>query len=251
MEPNPQNIVNQPVPPADPNKHLNLLPTIIVGTLMLLLGLGSGYLLFANKSEIKQAETTQAPSTTVQLVSPTSIPSSTTDPTADWKTLSNTEAHFSLKMPEAMKAIGVGINSQGANFTSVEDASDVLVCNDCDEQNYTNFSSLYIRTIPLAVTTNKDKPFDQIVNANYQANIANKNNTNSVIKTLESITFAGEKAFTYTLNSTGYSGSDNGFATHKGINKIIEVEHQGVFYIFIFTSDQTFDQIISTFKFTQ
>lgn len=96
MEPNQQNVPVEQVSPAS-NSHLNLLPTIIVGIVMLLLGLGGGYLLFANKSEMKQVDTSQVAPTTIQEISPTSIASPTIDPTADWKTYSG--SYLSFKHP--------------------------------------------------------------------------------------------------------------------------------------------------------
>jgi hypothetical protein len=68
MEPNLQNTPVQQAPPIIPAKHTNLLPMIVVGFVMLILGLGGGYLLFANKSTPKQ------PTTTVSQVTPTSAP---------------------------------------------------------------------------------------------------------------------------------------------------------------------------------
>jgi len=74
MEQNLQNTLTDPVPPITPDKHVNLLPIVIVGAVMLLLGLGGGYLLFANKSNPKQS------TTTVVQISPTSIPVAKSQP---------------------------------------------------------------------------------------------------------------------------------------------------------------------------
>jgi len=78
MEPNQQNIASpiQPIPPTAQNKYRNLLPAVIIGIVMLILGLGGGYLLFANKTQVKQS------TTAVTQVSPTPTSEATARPTA-------------------------------------------------------------------------------------------------------------------------------------------------------------------------
>jgi len=109
MEPNLQNPPIQPVSPITPNKQVNLLPVIIVGVVMLLLGLGGGYLLFANKNQVKQqGETTQVSPTITQQVNPTSSVSPTTTvasptptaETANWKTYTFPNTNVSVKYPQ-------------------------------------------------------------------------------------------------------------------------------------------------------
>ena len=179
---------------------------------------------------------------------PTSVPqpSTTLEETANWKIFQNNAVKFSLKLPQEMGTVGVGMGPPAA-----KDASEVIICKSCDSTvNPSHTPSIYIRATELKYTIYKDTPFEDLVKQNYEANIVNKNNTRSVVKGLEQINFAGEKAFTYTLDSSGYSGKDNGFTTYSGINKIIEVKHNGIFFVLIYTQDQTFAQILSTFRFT-
>jgi len=86
MEPNLQTPPIQPASPITPDKHLNLLPMIIVGIVMFLLGLCGGYLFFANKTQVKQTETTQASPTSIQQINPTTSPSDiiTSSIPSDW-----------------------------------------------------------------------------------------------------------------------------------------------------------------------
>jgi len=74
---------------------------VIVGIVMLLLGLGGGYLLFANKNQVKQGETTTQQVNTNISVSPTITVASPapTDETASWKTFT-TESGVSFKYPK-------------------------------------------------------------------------------------------------------------------------------------------------------
>jgi hypothetical protein len=81
METKPQDVITQPASPITPNQHINLLPVIITGLLMFLLGLGCGYLLFANKGQTQQVSPHVSPAI-IQQVSPTSISSPTAIPTS-------------------------------------------------------------------------------------------------------------------------------------------------------------------------
>jgi PsbP-like protein len=103
MEPNLQNTPIQSMPPTIPDKHVKLLPMIIVGVVMLILGLGGGYLLFANKGQVKQVAT-QASPTTVQQVAPTSNVSPTITPTTNWKTYTNPTDGYSFQYPTDWQA---------------------------------------------------------------------------------------------------------------------------------------------------
>ncbi|MDO8487212.1 MAG: hypothetical protein Q7S45_02890 [Candidatus Curtissbacteria bacterium] len=175
------------------------------------------------------------------------VPSPSPDETANWKTYTNNLVKFSLKLPTDIEVVGIGIGPPAAI-----DASEVIICRGCNNSvDPAKTPLIYIRTTELKYTIFKDMAFSGIVKQNYDANIANKNSTKSVIKPLQQITFAGEPAFTYTLDSSGYSGKYDGFTTYSGINKIIEVQRNGIFYVFIYVQDSTFDQILSTFRFTQ
>jgi len=97
MEPNLQNTPVQQIPPTTPDKHVNLLPMIIVGIVMLILGLGGGYLLFVNKGQVKQLVTQTSPTTT-QGVNPTSNLSPTIMPTSTINVNSITVEQDGIKM---------------------------------------------------------------------------------------------------------------------------------------------------------
>ena len=113
MEPNLRNVPVQQMPTTTPDNHVNLLPVIVVGIVMLILGLGGGYLLFANKGQVKQVVTQTSP-TTVQQVNPTSIPSPTiSSSTTSWKTY---EAKgYSIQAPSTWVA-ETGQDNNGAYF---------------------------------------------------------------------------------------------------------------------------------------
>lgn len=216
---------------------------VLVGILLVAAIAGGAYFLGRSGKPVHPA-VQSTPQTIKSQPTPTSESTDSAD-MANWKIFQNNAVKFSLKLPQEMGTVGVGIGPPEA-----KDASEVIICKNCDSTvNPSKTQVIYIRTTELKYTIYKDTPFEALAKQNYEANIVNKNSTRSVVKGLEQINFAGEKAFTYTLDSSGYSGKDNGFTTYSGINKIIEVEHNGTFFVLIYTQDQTFDQILSTFRF--
>jgi len=168
------------------------------------------------------------------------------DPTANWKTFKNSYGSFSLKLPEDMKAIGVGIGPPKA-----EEANEVIICEGCDQSvDPSNTPLIELRITELKDTVYKNTPPPEIARQNYESNIANKNNTKSVIRDFQEITFSGETAYTYALNSSGYSGKYEGFVMPSGTNKVTEIERNGFYYLIVHPENPVFDQILSTFKFT-
>jgi hypothetical protein len=147
MEPNLQTTPIQSTPPLTPDKHLSLLPVIIVGIIMLLLGLGGGYLLSANKNQVKQA-TTQTLPTTVQQVtpthsaSPTPVPSVINSPSVSPVITDNTfkvrELGIEFQIPADLKDLTYAVtNSNGVisasfsttSLTNLDKASGGSYCN--------------------------------------------------------------------------------------------------------------------------
>jgi len=112
MEPNLQNSPTQPLPSIASDKHVSLLPVIVVGIVTLILGLGGGYLLFANKGQVKQVVTQVSPATGQQ-VSPTSIPSTTISSTTSLKTYET--KGYSIQAPSTWVA-ETGQDNNGAYF---------------------------------------------------------------------------------------------------------------------------------------
>ncbi|CAN5117002.1 hypothetical protein BH11PAT1_BH11PAT1_0400 [soil metagenome] len=116
----PQNPPQQPVtsPPPAPRSHV--LITALTGLLMLGIGLGGGYYLFASKIPVYQPTNhlAQISPTTVQ-AQPTTVPSPTPDPaTATWKTVAF--HNISLKIPTTWYNSSIDSDAQtGKNFMSI------------------------------------------------------------------------------------------------------------------------------------
>jgi len=253
-----EQIPASPPPPTKPKFKLPILISIIV--FLIVIGIASLYFLVLNKTEQKactqevkicpdgSAVGRTGPNCEFAPCPPGQRPSGPVapDPTATWKTFENNYGSFSLKLPEDMKAIGVGIDPPKA-----EEANEVIICEECDQSfDPSNTPLIELRITELKNTVYKDTPPQEIAKQNYESNIANKNNTKSVIRNFQEITFSGETAYTYTLNSSGYSGKYEGFIMPLGTNRIIEIERNGFYYLIVYSENSVFDQILSAFRFT-
>lgn len=97
MEDNPSIVYPEPVTasPTPPARKSNTLLLGVGAVLLLALGLGGSYLLFAPKQK--------APTNQQATVSPTTAPSPTPDETANWETYTNTKREYSFKYPATYK----------------------------------------------------------------------------------------------------------------------------------------------------
>jgi hypothetical protein len=222
---------------------------LIITTIIIFATLFAGGAYTLNKNVNSTQKST---SKTVQTVTPTFTPTPTSkatiaDPTVTWKTYINTSLNFSLILPTDINPVGVGMDNPTA-----EEASEVFFCNQCAKHSNPEITpSIYLQTVDLKYTIYKDLNADEIANKNYTANLANKNTFTALIKPLEKTEFAGIPAYSYTLDSKGYSGNSSGFILYPGIKKIIEFEHNGIYFIIVTSENSKLDQILSTFKFTQ
>ena len=175
-------------------------------------------------------------------LSPSLSPSPTTDPTANWKILNNTAYSYSLKYPVTLRAFGVGINVD-------ETTADTVIISSNPEAAKITSPTMYIIAAERKYTVYKDMSLEDIVQADFDANKANQNISTRMIGAIENVIFAGKPAFTFQMESSGFSGKWHGFVGYTGINKVLEFDHNGTHFTIVYTSDPVFDQILSTFKF--
>jgi len=171
----------------------------------------------------------------------TPITTSTPDPTANWKTLNNSTGKFSIKYPDTYTALGSGIEVDETT------ANEIIISQDPND-SINNLPTIHIDAVDKKDTVYKNMLLKDIVLADYEANKANKNVLMGAISEVKSITFVGEPAFTFEMESKGFSGEWHGFMSYTGINKVLEFEHQGIHYTVVYTKNSEFDQILSTFK---
>jgi hypothetical protein len=89
----PQNIEIQP------KTYLHLAQLLSVGIVMLLLGLGGGYILFSNKANTHQPSTQVTPSNSAQAVYPSTAITPTGNQNVQWKTYANEKYGYSINYP--------------------------------------------------------------------------------------------------------------------------------------------------------
>lgn len=111
---NPQQPVEQHLAPPSSSKS-QLIPLIAVGIIMLLVGLGAGYLLFANKnSDTSKISITTQLSPTPD-ISPTIETDSTLNETPNWKTYNSQKYLLTLRYPQDLD-YNEDENSQSISF---------------------------------------------------------------------------------------------------------------------------------------
>jgi len=247
MDPNLPNTTIQSVPPITPNKRLNFLPVIIVGIVMLLLGLGGGYLLFANKSQIKQVTTQTSPPETQQAnptssVFPTTTvasPTPTPDPTANWKLFTSQKYGYGIKYPSSLVATEFFTPFYLVTFKRINAVPGELSVFDLLASPDT-----FVAKDPAAY----DWLSADMVNS-FIAMVPNttKQVATSIFTKLPDTVVAGEPAAVITVKST----LEN--ITHQ---KRVFIKNNGNMYMFVnYTDDPSqqsdFNNFLSTFKFTQ
>jgi hypothetical protein len=168
----------------------------------------------------------------------------TSDPMANWKILNNSAGNFSLKYPDTYKAIGSGMDVDETT------ANEVYITQNLDGSN-SNLPVIHIDAIDKKGTVYKDVSLKDLVQADFDANKANKNTLIEMIGGIKSTSFAGEPAYTFEMNSKGFSGEWHGFMDYTGINEVLEFEHEGIHFIIVYAKNPELVQILSTFRFLE
>jgi hypothetical protein len=178
------------------------------------------------------------------------IADSTPIDTLKWKILSN-ENGYSIKYPSSLK-IEIGPNEGNEDETN---SNDVMIYS--DQGDLRNFSpAVHINVYPKSMAVIKDMTLAQISEANYEANLANKNTIKQLVIPLKSTILDNKPAYTYTMIANGYSGKWEGWTANSSINyeeklTVVESENNGSYFIIVYSADDpTMISILSTFKFT-
>lgn len=216
--------------PAKLNNSLIILFSIL---LLVLLG-ATGFLYYQNQQLKTMLSGYQANSS----ITPTSAP----DPFINWQTVNNAGYKYSIKYPPNFKAIATGM------MPDLNNANEIVISQD---PNKTGFPVMYIEATEKLGTVYKDLTLQEIAKEDFDANVANKNVLINITKTLESTTFADVPAYTFQMESQGFSGKWQGFLTYSGVNNVLEFDKSGFHYTIVYAENSDFNAIISTFKFTQ
>jgi len=248
-----QTPVAEPVPsvPSNPSsKTKYIIFGVLILFILIILGGGTYYLGVAKQQSIMQKNNKVVTATVTPSETPisslTPIPSSssnptltsapTTDPTINWKTYANTKYEFSFKYPPNFFVDEQDNQDPGAEIDSIF---------------VTNFSSSDLFSSPP-----RKNPSDSDV---FQMNIYYDRRINTDLQTEKSLNYRDTSVLHNTFSD--YSvGGEPGFkfvqtATLSTVFGVITVHNHKVFSFSLRNEtpefNRTFDQILSTFKFTQ
>lgn len=226
------------------DQQKGLAPILIVLLIALTVG---GYLLYQQQSKpMPQSVTQSSPTPVTNPVASSSAKTANPDSIGtDWKTVNNNYG-FSVNYPSNLKILGIGM--QVDEITAPE----IIISQDPGNPKYQG-PYFHIYAINKEGSVYKNITLEESSKQNYEANLNNGNTFSQLIEPIKGTKLDGRVAYTYTILSKGFSGKWNGWA-NKIVTKlkIIESENDNKHYIIDYTVDNsTFDQILSTLKFTQ
>lgn len=211
------------------SRYLSMLVVIIIPMISFMLGI-------RYQSTLDQAIRIQEEESLLIERIPTPV-----DETANWKTFVNTYGKYAVKHPETLS-----VYSEGIDQYPDPSKSDNIVISDVP-WNY-NYPAWRIMVLDKSKSVFRDEPLKTVVETNYESN---KAKAKRIIEQLTDTAFLGEKAYTYIIESDGYRGKWQGISMYPSKIKIIEFEHSGMYFTIFYNVNTTFDQILSTFQFTQ
>lgn len=97
----------------------NKIILLVIGVLVLILAGGGTYLALNSKSKIQPIVSKESPISTPS-PTPTSVPTPAPDETANWKTYTNINYHYSLKIPQDTKILAEEKNLEGKGLDYFE-----------------------------------------------------------------------------------------------------------------------------------
>jgi hypothetical protein len=189
--------------------------------------------------------------TQVVSVQPSPSPIATAISTVNWKTISN-QYGYSIKYPPSLKIV-VGPNPGNEDETN---SGDVEIYSDQGGLR-NSFAAVHINVFPKSVPIIKGMTLAQISEANYEANLANKNSLVQSVIPPKLTTLDNKPAYTYTMIANGYSGVFEGWMASSSTNykeklTVVESENKETYFIVVYSADDpTMPLVFSTFKFTQ
>ena len=228
--------VSTPTPALPSPKKSNGLVWVLF-FLVFLLSVVVAFFVYQNIQLRQQLITSPAPTSSV-------IPSPTVDPTADWATFENTKYLYSFKYPSYLTVVGGGMDG-----SFPETKTDVVVIYN-DAKNFPDEPRFSVGW----VSDTEGKTLEQRAREHFNK-IVNYPNPNQKIKTeivsgFSATKFLGLGAYTFTIKGNLYiDGSSEGISQERE-RQYIWVERESNCYLIRADGDDTINQILSTFKFT-
>jgi hypothetical protein len=204
------------------------------------------------------------PTETQKAISPTALPTkpltptqiastSTTKPnvsvnTNSWLLYKNTYFGYTLNYPPTLFVSG----DAGMIGSGPSEYFEVYISNDPNAWIKTSTPLIFIFSDTKEFYFFKDMSLAEIVKLNYEANINSKNSPAQMIGAIERFTFSGQPAYRYQMINDSYSGEWLGVLFgNESLTTVIEVEHNGFYFIICYSDDPTLEKVISTFTFSK
>jgi hypothetical protein len=234
---NPESLNPTPVPTQSPKDNHWI--TIASMALFVLMSLGIIIFLYYQNQQLKSMLATYQTQ-----ASP--IPTATADPTAGWKTYTNTKYLYSLKYPDNFT-----VGQNGVNSPTPETVEDIVVYNPNSKTPLDGPAfSVSVMKREETLQARAQTHFDRISTYKLTPNAAFPSyKSNSIVSTFTKTTFLNKEAFTYTITGSYY---DDGAA--EAISAPMERKYlwvdDGKNYLLVRSdTDSQINQILSTFKF--
>ncbi len=217
---------------------------IVIGAIVLLaVGLLSGYFL-SNNIQHSSTTTQQPTSPTLTQVNNTNP---TIDPTADWKTYTNTQYGYSFKYPEGTNVAENVEGNPGGTYTAAK-LSYLGPTQTASGRTQTELFDGYMVSVTLS-WVDATTPLEAATKAAASAKDNCPNSSAATISSVSSITIGGQKAATYSEKNCVGDYTISFIKTSGKIFAITETYNGGTPEIETAYQKIT-DQIVSTFQFT-
>jgi len=241
----------QTPPPTPKTKKPYLLISLVI---LLLSATGVlGYKYYQVKQQL-DSQPTPPPQLVVSSPSPIVSPTTEVDPTANWKTYTNTEYGYSIKHPTKLT---VGENGMSRGNTEI--ATAIVLYEEGDSSNF--------ESPRFAITVRFDSTnFENISNNHYQKLTTNKLSEsdkkaaqenlgyliadNKAVKPIVKTSFNNLPAYQYTISGSTIDDGAAEYGVSTENHHYIWIEKGNSFYLISFTDNEIMNQILSTFKFT-
>lgn len=245
----PQVIVEQP-------KQNNFI-VILLSVLLLLVVSVAGFFAFQTQKLVKELTLLKSESAPIATSEPTIEPvatdSSAVDPTANWKTYTNTKYGYTLKYPSNLTVGENGMASGNANETTAVaiyqegkttlESPRLTVSVRLDSKELESLSHEHFQKVSVTKLTNSEK---ETASKNLGLLISDPKIVNNYTKSI----FFGLDAYKYSVNSNTVDDGAAEYLVPSETHNYIWLDFSNKHYLIAYTDNLIMNQILSTFKFT-
>ena len=226
--------------PPKKRNWINIAIYILIPIILVILAV-VGYQNYQLRQQLKaRVSTSPPPSTPVPSPTPT-----TTSPTVELETYTNNEG-FTFKYPSNMK-LSSPDTFDPSRFAATEYNNIGLQDIQYSQNSFSNDPHLKINVLSKSLGT-----LEQQAQEYFDKNTTKENGSMEVVNDITQSIFNGYDSYEYTLSGSSITTPSSGYVGYNGNYKFIWVENDNATISIIYTTDETqFDQILSTFEFTE